>query len=129
MKKILQVLAILLVIGAIIQNAGCKKEDEKKLATVITLTPTNINAVSAKCGGNVTDDGNAEITVRGVIWDSSSDPTLTKNIGFSSNGSGKGEFTHTVTSLAPSCTYYVRAYATNSEGTAYGESKQFQTTL
>ena len=79
------------------------------------------------CGGNVTFDGWSEITARGVCWSTSPNPTI--NDSKTTDGSGIGSFTSNITGLADGTTYYVRAYATNSKGTAYGEEKSFTTLL
>ena len=98
------------------------------LPTVTGSTATsNISYTTANSGGTITNDGGAAITVRGVCWSTSSNPTIalsTKTI----DGSGTGSFTSTITGLVGATTYYVRAYATNSEGTAYGNQVVFTTT-
>jgi hypothetical protein len=94
--------------------------------TVTTNTVTNINQNSATCGGNVTADGGATVTARGVCWNTSQNPTISNS--HTSNGSGTGNFTCNITGLTAGKTYYVRAYATNSVGTSYGEQKTFTTT-
>jgi len=98
------------------------------LPTVTTATVTDILATSATGGGNVTDDGGNEVTARGVVWDEVENPTIESNIGITTDGTGTGEFVSSITSLSPLTTYYVRAYATNSEGTSYGNSESFTTT-
>ena len=65
------------------------------------------------------------MTAKGFCWDTSPEPTLDDN--YSTNGSGIGGFTHALTDLPDNTTYYVRAYATNEKGTAYGEEKSFTT--
>ncbi|MCX6722725.1 MAG: hypothetical protein NT094_01495, partial [Candidatus Staskawiczbacteria bacterium] len=87
---------------------------------------TAFSAVTATSGGNVTADGGGTITARGVCWNTSTGPTIldTKT----SDGSSTGNFTSLLSSLAANTTYYVRAYATNSAGTAYGNELSFTTT-
>ncbi|MFZ0283018.1 MAG: FISUMP domain-containing protein [Bacteroidales bacterium] len=82
-----------------------------------------ITQTSALTGGNVTDDGNAEVTARGVCWGTSQNPTTGSSK--TSDGTGTGNFTSSITGLTPGTTYYVRAYATNSEGTSYGNEVTF----
>jgi hypothetical protein len=94
--------------------------------TVITTTVSNVTAFTATSGGNVTASGGSAVTARGVCWSTSPSPTVTDNL--TSNGSGSGSFTSNLTNLLPSTTYYVRAYAVNSSGTAYGNQAQFTTT-
>jgi uncharacterized protein (TIGR02145 family) len=91
------------------------------LSTVPVLTTaavTDVGANSASSGGNITSDGGAEITVRGVCWSKNQNPTIADP--HSSDGTGIGSFISQVSSLDPGTTYYIRAYATNSAGTAYG---------
>ena len=95
------------------------------LPTVTTSSATNISKTSATVGGNVTSDGGASVTERGVVYSTSSNPT-TANSKVAS-GSGSGAFACNLTSLQPNTTYYVRAYAVNSKGTSYGEEVSFTT--
>jgi len=86
--------------------------------SVSTTTVSNVTASSATTGGYVSQDGGAPVTMRGVAYGTSSSPTTS---GFVTNdGTGTGTFTSNLTGLTPSTSYYVRAYATNSVGTAYG---------
>ena len=94
-----------------------------ELPTVITSPVTNIIQNHAMCGGMVTADGGAPVTERGVCWSTSANPSVMGQ--HSSDGSGLGEFTSNVAGLTVNTTYYVRAYATNSAGTAYGETLSF----
>jgi hypothetical protein len=93
---------------------------------VITSDVTSITNTTATCGGNVTSDGGADVTARGVVWSTSQNPTVSLTTK-TSDGTGTGEFTSSITGLTPGTTYYVRAYATNSQGTAYGAQKTFTT--
>ena len=95
------------------------------LPTVNTSVVSNITETAVTCGGVVTDDGYAEVTGRGVCWGTEHNPTVAGS--HTSDGSGTGTFTSSITGLAASTTYYVRAYATNSAGTAYGEEMIFTT--
>ena len=94
-----------------------------ELPTVITSPVTNIIQNSATCGGMVTADGGAPVTERGVCWSTNANPSVIGT--HSSDGSGLGEFTSNIAGLTVNTTYYVRAYATNSAGTAYGETVSF----
>ncbi|MBQ3594422.1 MAG: carboxypeptidase regulatory-like domain-containing protein [Bacteroidales bacterium] len=96
-----------------------------QLPTVTTTIVTNVTSTTATSGGNVTDDGGATVTARGVCWSTSPDPTINDNK--TTDGNGTGAFTSQLTNLTHSTTYYIRAYATNSEGTSYGEQKYFST--
>jgi phosphodiesterase/alkaline phosphatase D-like protein len=93
--------------------------------TVNTVNVTHITANSARSGGNVTDNGGSPVTARGVCWSTAPNPTTANNRTL--NGTGTGAFTSYLTNLNPATTYYVRAYATNSSGTAYGGQRQFTT--
>ena len=90
-------------------------------AILPTLTTTAFSAVTpttATGGGNVTNDGGASVSVRGVCWSTSTNPTIADNK--TDNGTGTGSFTSAITGLKSGTTYYFKAYATNSIGTAYG---------
>lgn len=96
------------------------------LPTVNTSSVSDITYNSATCGGNVTDDGGATVTVRGVCWSTSQNPTVSDS--YTTDGTGVDSFSSSITSLSPVTTYYIRAYATNSAGTAYGNQIEFTTT-
>ncbi|NBC03658.1 MAG: hypothetical protein GVY20_08150 [Bacteroidetes bacterium] len=93
--------------------------------TVETASISSISANTAVSGGNITNDGKAKVTTRGVCWSTSENPTL--NDSCSDDGDGVGNFTSDITSLFPNTRYYVRAYATNSAGTGYGNQRNFVT--
>ena len=95
------------------------------LPVVTTSGITEISATSAKGGGDVTDQGASTVTERGICWGTSHNPT-TAGI-HASNGTGAGSYTVSMTNLTPNATYYVRAYATNSQGTSYGSEVSFTT--
>ncbi len=92
---------------------------------VSTNDPSFIGSNSATSGGNIASDGGASVTVRGVCWDTSSNPNLSNS--YTLDGSGIGLFTSSISGLLPNITYHTRAYATNSNGTSYGEDKSFTT--
>lgn len=107
-------------------------KDEKTLEVLVkgvpkvTTTPiTNITVNSANCGGDVTSYGSSSVTSKGVCWSISQNPTVTDNKTI--DGIGIGSFNSTISGLLESTTYYVRAYATNSTGTGYGEQVSFTT--
>jgi len=95
------------------------------MPTVVTGDVTNRTATTADCSGNVTADGGAAVTARGVCWRTSENPSTSDSK--TTDGTGVGTYTSNITGLSPKTTYYVRAYATNSEGTAYGKQKTFTT--
>lgn len=114
-------------------SKGVGYGEEKHFATldfdlpeVTTANVTNIAQTSAKCGGTVTSDGGTAVTERGVCWSTSQNPTISGS--HASSGTGTGDFTCDITNLTASTLYYVRAYAKNSKGTAYGEEVSFTTT-
>ena len=92
---------------------------------VITSDVYGITQTSAYSGGNVTSDGGASVTARGVCWDIAANPDISKSI--TSDSTGTGSFVSHLTGLTPNTLYYVRAYATNSEGTTYGSQVSFTT--
>ena len=93
--------------------------------TVSTATVTNITQTTATSGGNVTSDGGSPVTARGVCWDTSPNPTTAGS--HTIDGAGMGTFVSNLTGLTGGTLYYVRAYATNSIGTAYGNELTFTT--
>ena len=107
-------------------------DKEKHLTATFITTPqlstasiSKIAAISARSGGNITDDGGSAITSRGICWSTTQNPTTGDNC--TKDGSGTGSFTSNLTNLTPLTWYYVRAFAKNSAGTAYGSQKDFQT--
>ncbi len=93
---------------------------------VTTDAVISITTNSSICGGNVTSDGGEVVTARGICYATATNPTIANTI--VTGGSGTGLFTTNLTGLTPNTTYYVRAYATNSVGTAYGNEISFTTT-
>jgi uncharacterized protein (TIGR02145 family) len=91
-----------------------------------TVTATSITSSAATSGGNITADGGSPITDRGVVWSTSSNPTV-PSASSTSNGTGTGSFTSNITGLSAGTLYYVRSYATNSVGTSYGTQVSFTT--
>jgi uncharacterized protein (TIGR02145 family) len=96
------------------------------ISTVTTTTVGSITSTTAIGGGNVTSDGGAAVTARGVCWSLTTGPTIAISTK-TSDGSGIGIFTSNITGLTLNTKYYVRAYATNSVGTAYGPEVSFTT--
>jgi uncharacterized protein (TIGR02145 family) len=95
------------------------------LPVITTTTVTGITETTASTGGNVTAAGMSDVTARGVCYGTSTAPTVagTKT----SDGTGTGTFISSLTNLLPGTLYYVRAYATNTQGTAYGNEVSFTT--
>lgn len=97
------------------------------LPTITTTALSAITSTSANTGGNITNDGGATVTERGVCWSTSSTPTTSN--AKSTNGTGIGNFTSSITGLIESTTYYIRSFATNAIGTTYGNELSFKTTI
>lgn len=95
------------------------------LPNVTTSNPTQILLDGAMLGGNVIAENGSPVVYRGVCWNTIGNPSLSDN--YTENGTGSGEFTSPVTGLLPNTVYYVRAYATNSIGTSYGDEISFTT--
>ncbi len=92
-------------------------------AAVTTTAASNITATTATAGGNVITDGGSSVTARGTCWNTTANPTVSGN--HTTDGAGLGSFVSSLTGLAPTTTYHIRAYATNGNGTFYGEDLQF----
>jgi uncharacterized protein (TIGR02145 family) len=93
--------------------------------TITTSAVQNVSADTAQCGGVVANNGGDTIIARGVCWNTSPDPTIVNKI--TKDGNGVGSFTSIIRDLIPDIIYYVRAYATNSNGTSYGNEINFHT--
>lgn len=91
--------------------------------SIITTAPSDITSTTAKGGGNITSDGGSGISGRGVCWSTTQNPALSDS--HTNDGTGSGNFTSSITGLVPGTTYYLRAYATNSIGTGYGNEVSF----
>lgn len=106
-------------------EVGFVATTQPTLAVLTTLNAVGITMSSASCGGEITSEGNVAVTARGICWSINANPSITDN-----NvpiGNGPGIFTTSITSLAATTTYHVRAWATNSVGTAYGNDISFTT--
>ncbi|PSK84438.1 SusF/SusE family outer membrane protein [Prolixibacter denitrificans] len=93
--------------------------------TVTTADFTATSGTSATGGGSITNNGGAAVTVRGVCYSTQHNPTISNDK--TTDGDGMGDFTSSLSGLSGKTTYYVRAYATNSAGTAYGNEVSFTT--
>lgn len=105
----------------------CKKDNKAtNLLPVLTTDATSsITDTTATSGGNIFSDGGAPVTSRGVCWSASQIPYITNNK--TTDGSGTGNFISRLTDLKQGTPYFVRAYATNKTGTAYGAVQTFTT--
>jgi len=97
-----------------------------QLPTLTTTAISNIANTTATSGGNITNQGSSAVTARGVCWSTAQNPNIANSK--TTNGTGTGSFTSNLTGLTTNTTYYVRAYATNTTGTAYGNQQSFTTT-
>jgi uncharacterized protein (TIGR02145 family) len=111
-------------------SVRCIKDDAVtvSLPTLTTTAITVISSTTASSGGYISSDGGALVKERGVCWSTSPAPTIALTTK-SSDGTGMGTFSSTISGLTPNTTYYVRAFATNSVGTAYGNEVSFTTSL
>ena len=98
------------------------------IPTITTGVLTQITDTSATGGGNVINDGGQAVTERGICWSTSPNPDITSPTK-TSDGAGTGTFISNISGLLSNTTYYVRAYATNIIGTAYGTEVQFSTSI
>ena len=96
-----------------------------KLPTITTNVVTTITDIGGEVGGQVLDDGGNEVIERGVCIGINPNPEIKDNKIII--GSGKGQFSTTISNLKASTTYYIRAYAINSKGVAYGNQNTFTT--
>lgn len=92
----------------------------------VTSNVSNISYTSARASGEVLSDGGSPVTARGICWGTTLNPS-SGSVHTVNCGSGLGEFSYTLTNLAPGTCYYVRTFATNSSGTAYSDSISFFT--
>ncbi len=105
--------------GSGIDIGSYERDETISIPTLTTDAVTSVTHSNAVAGGEVTDDGNLTVTERGVCWSTSTYPTTSDDCLVI--GSGVGTFSDTLTNLTESTTYYLRAYATNLDGTAYGD--------
>ncbi len=96
--------------------------------SVSTTRASDVTQATAMTGGNISYDGNATVTQRGVVWSTEPNPTIQRNMGRTTEGPGDGQFISQLTGLASETTYFYRSYATNIMGTSYGGQFEFDTT-
>jgi uncharacterized protein (TIGR02145 family) len=124
---------LILALIFVLMLPGCSKKEEDPPVpdpTIPVLTTDAVKAITqttAVCGGSITSDGGAPVTTRGICWNMTTTPEITDP--HTSDGTGTGTFTSQMTGLTPNTLYYIRAYATNSKGTAYGITKSFRTLI
>ncbi len=123
MDKLLIKIFIVSIVSLALVFCSCRKKPT--VPSVTTTGVTSITRTSAISGGNVKDDGGSEVIARGICWGDSENPTISNST--TSDGVGVGTFTSNLTQLTVATEYYIRAYATNEVGTAYGEELIFTT--
>lgn len=132
MKHLKKITLLTLLFLSVISFTSCNSDNSttsEPTAVAPTLSTTDASAVdatTATTGGNVTSEGNSSITARGVCWATTQNPTIA-NSKTTETGT-TGSYTSNLTGLTANTTYYVRAYATNNAGTAYGNQISFTTT-
>ncbi len=126
-KNILNILLLLQILFPLILLNSCEKEIPVSLPILSTSDLSNFTSVSGVCGGTILSDGGDIVKTRGVCWSTHLNPTIYDNI--TSDGAGTGSFVSNITGLVSGTYYYIRAYATNSAGIAYGNEIIFITPL
>jgi uncharacterized protein (TIGR02145 family) len=126
-RKDISIYLIILMGLFLVFTSSCENDDEYSggIPVLTTTAVTYITQTTSISGGIITSDEGSMITIRGVCWSTSQNPTITDNK--TTDGTGLGDFTSGLIGLVPGTTYYVRAYATNSGGTGYGNSISFTT--
>jgi len=132
MKKIIFILSFLSF--TMVLFVTCKKSPEIEdnsnkvnIPVVETGEPENITINYATINSQITSDGNGSVLSRGVCWNQNGNPSLENNDGFTTEGSGTGNYTSAIYNLLDKTNYYVTAYATNVAGVAYGNKETFTT--
>jgi uncharacterized protein (TIGR02145 family) len=111
--------------GLFLSQTGVPMWSGPAYATLTTNVATSVTNITAISGGNITSDGGTPVTARGICWSTSPNPTVTNDS--TRNGAGAGAFSSNISGLLGSTTYYVRAYAVNTTGVAYGNQITFTT--
>lgn len=119
-KSYLPAIHVEILLVSLICFGGCDNDSTSLVPEINTSKLKRVKQTSAVSGGSVTDDGGEPISARGVVWSKTSKPTILENEGITLDGVGTGEFVSSITNLSPSTSYFLRAYATNSKGTSYG---------
>jgi hypothetical protein len=110
---------------------SCNKDEKVSVPVLTTSAVSDITPSTAICGGTITSDGGSAVIARGVCWSPDTTPTI--NDSKTNDGIGSGTFNSTITGLESSSPtpdgneYFVRAFATNSSGTGYGNKVSFRT--
>jgi hypothetical protein len=131
-KRALLIFSTIFTIVVLLTASGCTKIDKDSpprfvFPQLTTESATNITTTTVTTGGNITTDGGSAITARGVCWRSTANPSIATTDSTSVDGSGTGQFVSNITGLVAGKEYHIRAYATNADGTAYGQDITFTT--
>ena len=120
--QLFSIIALVLVLAI-----SCKKDEKKQnqLPVLTTNSVSDITKTNAICGGVIVSDGGTGIISRGVCWDTVKNPTIDDYK--TNDGIGTGSYSSSIAGLTAGTTYYLRAYATNNLGTAYGNEIKFTT--
>lgn len=102
-------------------------QNDTQAPQLITLPVSGITATSAISGGDILSDGGNFIFNRGIVWDLDTGATILTNLGMVASGQGIGQYSGTMTNLAPETQYYVRAFAQDLAGDFYGSDISFVT--
>jgi uncharacterized protein (TIGR02145 family) len=122
--SLIRTLSLMMLVATLLFQS-CKTDEVVIAPQVTTINATNITFNSATMGGTVKSNGGAEIKAKGICYATTAAPTIQGDT--TNQGAGSQNFTSQITELLPNTKYYVRAYATNSAGTGYGEEFSFTT--
>lgn len=125
MKKVILLGVICVLLFSCAASDSATSETPTNLPNVSTNTTSGITDISATSGGEVTNDGGSLITARGVCWSTSENPVITDFVKVETGT--LGSFSSNINSLLPNTSYYLKAFATNANGTAYGNQVNFTT--
>jgi uncharacterized protein (TIGR02145 family) len=128
MKKVLSLTILILVCSCSTSSDDNGNSNTTGLPILTTAAVLSNDAATAESGGSISSDGGAVITARGVCWNTNANPTVALTTK-TTDGEGTGAFTSNITGLIANTTYYVRAYATNIVGTAYGNEISFTASI
>lgn len=122
---IIALVSLLVSCGEIEPYEGEVPTNNESLPILTTKNVSGILTSTASSGGEISSEGGSAISKRGVVWNTSGNPTISNSK--TEDGTGIGSFSTSITGLSANTRYYVRAYATNSYGTAYGQQISFTT--
>lgn len=125
MDRLYKFWTIGIILLILISSIRCETEPKLNSPVVRTNEVTSVSATAISTGGSVTDDGGAPVFARGVCWSINSNPTTSESR--TNDGVGTGDYITTISNLQPDTRYYIRSYATNKIGTAYGNQIEITT--